>query len=179
MKIIKLYFLQHRLIIYKKLQILQVKDFLIKFRNIDLMKKLKKIFLDVWCVSIKSHLYVFSLSRQICINKLNQKTKIVQSWYKTLTLGSIWEFNLEHHLGNRIPLNHLLGLSYRNKEHPSGYIFVMEQFGDRREQIERTSDNDIFSGYSASKTNFEFTHKLGYLTQHSLTDIENEQSVVY
>jgi len=55
----------------------------------------------------------------------------------------------------------------------------MEQFGDRREQIERTSDNDIFSGYSASKTNFEFTHKLGYLTQHSLTDIENEQSVVY
>lgn len=109
----------------------------------------------------------------------NQKAKIVESWYKNLTPGSIWEFNLEHHLGKGIPLNHLVDLSYRNKEHPAGYVFIMEQFGDRRGKIKRIEDDDLFSGYSPSKVNFEFNYKLGYLSQHSLTNIDNVQSVVY
>lgn len=109
----------------------------------------------------------------------NQKAKIVQSWYKTLTPGSIWEFNLEQHLGNGILLNHLVDLSYRNKEHPAGYIFVIEQFGDRRGKVRRLEDGDLFLGYSPSSINFEFYHKLGYLTEHSFDSIDNSQGLVY
>ena len=81
---------------------------------------------------------------------------------------------MQHHLGKGIYLNYLVDLSLINEEHPSGYIFVLEQFGDRRGKIKRIKDNEIFTGYSPSRIQFEFSHKWAYLSQHSSNNLNKK-----
>ena len=95
----------------------------------------------------------------------NEQAKIVRTWYKSLSPGSIWEVNLTHHFGQGINLNHLYDLSYKNKEHPAGYIFILEQIGDRRGRIRRLKDNDLFTGYAPTEVHVEFDYKFAYLTE--------------
>jgi hypothetical protein len=50
---------------------------------------------------------------------------IVHRWQRTLSPGSIWEFNLHHHLGKGIHLNQIYDFSMKNKDHRSGYFYVL------------------------------------------------------
>ena len=102
--------------------------------------------------------------------QFKDRAKIVHTWTKRLTPKSIWDFKLENHLGKGIHLNYLFDVAALNREHPSGYIFVLESFGDKRGKIVRTEDNDFFSGYSPSRLAIEFTHKLGYLAKDTEMD---------
>lgn len=110
--------------------------------------------------------FEISLKTQLTDSTIfNEEAEIVKTWYKSLGPGSIWEFNLTHHLGKGIHLNHLYDCSFKNKEHPAGYIFVLEQFGDRRGKLRKVETNDIYLGYSPTKITFEFEHKFGYLNE--------------
>ena len=98
-------------------------------------------------------------------SQFNEQAKIVKTWYKSLSPGSIWEFNLTHHLGKGIHLNTLYDFGFKNKNHPSGYIFVLEQIGDRRGKMRRLKDKDFFTGYAPTEIHFDFEHKFSYLTE--------------
>jgi hypothetical protein len=97
----------------------------------------------------------------------NENATIVKTWYKSLTPGSIWEINITHHLNEGIHLNRLFDYATKNLDHPAGYIFVLEQIGDRRGKLRRIKDSDLFTGYSSSKIYYEFEHAFEYLAEES------------
>ena len=155
-------------------------------------------------------------------SKFLERCKIVKTWSRTLSPGSILEFNLTHHLGSGISINKIVDLvdiaksdetkisqdfveetfdtiekttnqtttktlkEQLNKltsgkfaksnsnilNHPSGYIFAIETVGDRRASIVNEK-NDVFSGYSPTKLNFEFKTELSYVC-----DQENEDELL-
>lgn len=114
----------------------------------------------------------FSISFNCSLNtrltdsiQFKDRAKIVQTWYKVLSPDSTWEFNLDHHLGKGIHLNYLLDIENLNKSAPAGFIFVLEQFGDRRAKITRRQDFDLFTGYSPTRVLCDFKNQLGYLGQ--------------
>ena len=102
-------------------------------------------------------------------NKFTEKAAIVRTWNRTLPPGSTWEFDLTHHLGNGIHLNHLFNMA--NPEHPSGYIFYIEYLGDRRATVKNINTGDIFMGYSPCKLFLEFEKRITYITNQN--DEEN------
>lgn len=87
----------------------------------------------------------------------------MHTWERILSPGSIWEFNMEHHLGKGMHLNQIYDFDVKNKNHPSGYVFVVETIGDRRCRIVRDKDNDFFQGYSPVQVHMEFSLKVGLL----------------
>jgi hypothetical protein len=95
--------------------------------------------------------------------RFNDTARIVHTWERTLTPGSIWEFNLEHHLGKGIHLNQLYDFDVKNRNHPSGYCFILEYLGDRKGRIVRNQDGDFFHGYSPVQIHVEFEFKVGFL----------------
>jgi hypothetical protein len=96
----------------------------------------------------------------------NNKAIIAESWRRTLTPASIWEFRLEHHLGKGIHINKLIDFNNNNNpQHPAGYFFIIECLGDPRGKIIRNKDKDFFQGYSPTKIHIEYVHKLCYLTE--------------
>lgn len=99
--------------------------------------------------------------------QFSDRAKIVHTWNRILTPDSIWDFKLTHHFGNGVYLNYLFDIENVNKNHPVGYIFVLEYFGDRRAKITRSADEDIFTGYSPCRILCDFKHKLGYLGKDS------------
>ena len=104
--------------------------------------------------------------------KFNDRAKIIESYVRVLTPGSIWEFNLHQHFGKGIHLNYLYDIESENKDHPVGYVLLLEYIGDRRGKIRRNIDNDFFFGYAPCKIHIEFCHKLAYLADTSNGDDE-------
>jgi hypothetical protein len=95
--------------------------------------------------------------------RFKDEATIVHSWERCLTPGSIWDFSLEHHLGSGIHLNQLYDFDVKNKTHPSGYFFIVEQVGDRKGRIIRNKDKDFFSGYSPTQIHLDFEFKMCFL----------------
>ena len=95
--------------------------------------------------------------------RFRDEATIVHTWERTLTPGSIWKFNLEHHLGSGVHLNQLYDFDMKNKNHPSGYFFILEQVGDRKGRLIRNIDKDFFSGYSPTQVHVEFDFRIGFL----------------
>ena len=101
-------------------------------------------------------------------NKFKEHAKIVRSWRRKLTPGSIWEFDLSHYLGNGIHLNYMYDM--KNKEHPSGYIFYIECLGDRRASVKNIKTGDVFSGHSPCKLLIEFEKEISYIANQNNED---------
>lgn len=95
------------------------------------------------------------------------RARIVKTWNRVLTPGSMWDFKLEHHLGKGIHLNYLNDIIHENPNHPMSYTFIIEYLGDARGKVVREKDNDIFMGYSPARLNLEFSHKICYLNDFS------------
>lgn len=95
--------------------------------------------------------------------RFNDEARIVHTWTRELTPGSIWDFGLTHHLGKGIHLNKLNDFNKKNVDHPSGYVFVLEYFGDKKGRIVRNKDKDFFTGYSPARIHVEFDTTLCYL----------------
>lgn len=104
----------------------------------------------------------------------SDRAVIVKTWRKILTPGSQLHFKLEHHMGKGIHLNYLFDLENSNPDHPSGYIYVLEYFGDRRGKLKRKKDDDCFLGYTPVRLHCEFKHKIKYIAQ----DLDNDQDEV-
>jgi hypothetical protein len=85
--------------------------------------------------------------------RFKDQTKIVPTW----------EFNMEHHLGKDVHLNQLYDFDIKNKNHPSGYFFILEQIGDRKGRILINIDKHFFHGYLPSQVHIEFDFKIGFL----------------
>jgi hypothetical protein len=95
--------------------------------------------------------------------QFRDRAKILKTWNKVLTPGSIWDFQLSQHCGKGIHLNYLFDIEALNKEHPAQYTFVLESFGDRRASVLRKEDGDFFNGFGPSKVSCDFVHKICYL----------------
>lgn len=95
--------------------------------------------------------------------RFKDQARIVHTWERTLTPGSIWQFDLEHHLGKGIHLNQLYDFDTKNKNHPSGYFFIVEHVGDRKGRIVRNADKDFFNGYAPTQLHIEFDFKVCFL----------------
>lgn len=95
--------------------------------------------------------------------QFNDRAKILKTWHKSLSPGSIWEFSLTQHFGKGIHLNFLYDIKNLNDEHPAQYIFVLETFGDLKSSVSRKEDADLFCGYGPGKLNVDFKHKLNYI----------------
>ena len=112
--------------------------------------------------------------------QFRDRAKILKTWNKVLTPGSIWDFQLSQHCGPGIHLNYLFDIEGINKEHPAQYIFVLESFGDRRASVVRKKDGDFFNGYGPSKVSCDFVHKICYLgTEHESDFREDAIPIVY
>jgi hypothetical protein len=83
--------------------------------------------------------------------RFRDEARIVHTWERTLTPGSIWEFQMEHHLGKGIHLNQFYDFDMKNQNHPSRYFFILEYVGDRKARLVRNIDKDFFQGYSPTK----------------------------
>lgn len=103
-------------------------------------------------------------------SRFNERAEIVKSWTRTLTPGSLWEFNLDHHLGEGIDINYLYDINLINQEHPTGYVLAFEYVGDRRASILKRETKDSFNGYSPCHVTVEFNHEITYLTNQDKTD---------
>lgn len=108
--------------------------------------------------------------------RFRDEATIVHTWERTLTPGSIWEFNIENHLGMGVHLNQLYDFDMKNKNHPSAYFFILEQVGDRKGRIIRNNDKDFFSGYSPTQIHVEFDFRMGFL--YELKD-GTEEACIY
>jgi hypothetical protein len=105
-----------------------------------------------------------SLSCQLADSKsFKDRVTVVDSWFRQIEPGSIWNFSLKHHLGGGVDLEYLEEMTDKNKEHPSGYVFLLEFLGDPRGRIIRNEDGDSFNGYSPSRIEIEFEHKYSFL----------------
>jgi hypothetical protein len=51
----------------------------------------------------------------------------------------------------------------KNKNHPSGYFFILEYVGDRKGRIVRNKDKDFFHGNVPVQIHIEFDFKLCFL----------------
>ena len=99
------------------------------------------------------------------VNRFTEKARIVKSWKRTLTPGSMWEFDLDHHLGEGIHINYMNDMS--NKQHPSGYVFYIEFLGDKRATVKRISSGDVFAGHSPCKLLLDFTKEIRYVAHQN------------
>ena len=95
--------------------------------------------------------------------QFRDRAKIIHTWHKILTPGSIWDFNLIQHFGQGIHLNYLYDIENLNNDHPVSYCIVIEHFGDRKAKLIRKKDNDVFFGYGPSRLRVEFKHSVKYL----------------
>ena len=110
----------------------------------------------------------------------DKRARIVRTFYKSLSPSSIFEISIEHSFGNGIHLNSLLESIHENPNHPIDYVIVIETFGDRRgkiETIDNIEDEGFYQGYSPVHIQFEFEHKLTYLTEE-MRDGSNE-TIIY
>lgn len=106
------------------------------------------------------------------------RATIVSTWNRRIKPGSIWQFNLTQHFGKGIHLNYLYDIENLNKDHPVGYIFILEYFGDKRFKITRSETQDAFTGYSPVKLRCQFYHRINYLAKET-DDSINDIPIVY
>lgn len=99
------------------------------------------------------------------VNRFTEKARIVRSWKRTLTPGSMWEFDLVHYLGEGIHLNYMYDIE--NPQHPSGYVFYVEFLGDKRATVKKVSNGDVFPGHSPCKLLLDFTKEITYITNQN------------
>jgi hypothetical protein len=108
----------------------------------------------------------------------NNKALICETWRRTLTPGSIWDFNLEHHLKRGIHINKLIDFTENNnKNHPVGYVYIIEYLGDFKGKIIKNKNQDFYQGFSPSKIHLEYEHQICYLTE--LNKIGEEIPIFY
>lgn len=93
--------------------------------------------------------------------RFKEKCSIVRLWSRTLSTGSIWQFNLTHHLGKGVSINYINDI--KNKNHPYGYIFCLECVGDRRAAIKKIESESRFDGYSPIDLRLEHDFYISYL----------------
>ena len=109
------------------------------------------------------------------------RAKIIHTWSRVLTPGSMWDFNLTQHFGKGIHLNYLYDIENLNDDHPATYILAIEHFGDARAKLVRKKDNDTFFGYGPSRLRVEFEHRINYLgtQKDGMLDSEDPLPCVY
>jgi hypothetical protein len=104
----------------------------------------------------------------------NNKAFVVESWKRTLTPGSIWNFSLKHHLKKGIHINKLIDfVENNNPKHPVGYIFIFECLGDFKGKIVKDETQDFYQGFSPAKIHLEFEQQICYLTEIDKLGEEN------
>lgn len=93
------------------------------------------------------------------------RAKIVATWNRVITPKSTWVFDLIQHFGKGLHLNYLYDVKSLNEDHPVGYVFVLEYFGDKRATVTDIKTGDKFSGYSPVSLRCEFYNQMSYLAQ--------------
>lgn len=73
-------------------------------------------------------------------SRFKERAKIVKSWSRTISPGSIWEFNLEHYLGNGISINRLYDIQSRADENNTANHRA-ESFIDLLQEIDQTKNS--------------------------------------
>lgn len=106
------------------------------------------------------------------------RATIVNTWNRRIGPGSTWELNITQHFGKGLHLNYLYDVRSLNDQHPVGYVFVVEYFGDKRAKITRVETEDCFNGYSPVKLRCQFTRELAYLTKEK-DGFDEDVPVVY
>lgn len=108
----------------------------------------------------------------------NNKALIADTWRRTLTPGSIWDFSLEHHLKKGFHINKLIDFTENNnKNHPSGYVFIIEYLGDFKGKIIKKENQNFYQGFSPAKLHLEYEHQICYLTE--LNKVGEEIPIFY
>ncbi len=109
--------------------------------------------------------------------QFRDRAKILHTWSRVLSPGSIWDFNITQHFGKGIHLNYLYDIENLNDEHPATYVFVIEHFGDARAKVIRKKDNDTFCGYGPSRLRIEFEHRINYLGTQNDEMLDHEDPI--
>jgi hypothetical protein len=103
-------------------------------------------------------------------SRFQERAKIVKSWSRTLSPGSIWEFNLEHYLGKGISINRLYDIQSRADQNTivhhraESFIDLLQEIDDTKNSTQIATIKEAISEFTKSPTKKKLSeHPTGYI----------------